>query len=177
MIGRLQGERAFFRMLNLKQLLSAPGAKLSVCKEPDFSASSVGEDCKFSSTVLINGEVQNRAGALEFSYKSDFELSFNCHRCGEKATVSRTESFFHVLAESVSKEQNEDSIVLLKDGMLDLEVLAQEDILLSLPTKLLCADECKGICPQCGQNLNKKDCTCVKNVVDSRLESLRELLK
>ena len=55
------------------------------------------------------------------------------------------------------------------------EMGAEEDVVLNLPSKVLCKDDCKGLCPQCGKNLNDGPCDC-KEPVDPRLAGLLELL-
>ena len=51
------------------------------------------------------------------------------------------------------------------------------DIILNYPQKYLCKDDCKGLCPECGKNLNEGDCGCNKTQVDSRLEILKQLME
>ena len=58
---------------------------------------------------------------------------------------------------------------------IDLSPLVQEQIILALPTRPLCRESCKGLCPQCGVNLNVQTCTCATVVDDPRLEVLRTL--
>jgi uncharacterized protein len=59
---------------------------------------------------------------------------------------------------------------------MDILALMEEQIVLNLPMKPLCAELCKGICPKCGIDLNVKSCTCNARVIDSRLEVLKKLL-
>lgn len=59
--------------------------------------------------------------------------------------------------------------------MLDLEELILSDILLELPTKLLCKEDCKGLCPHCGCNLNHQSCDCNKAYHDPRWDVLNTL--
>mgnify|MGYP001091754997 FL=1 len=61
-------------------------------------------------------------------------------------------------------------------SVLDLEELARTDILLELPTKVLCSEDCKGLCSQCGKNLNEGECSCEKKQIDPRLAILSQLL-
>ena len=60
--------------------------------------------------------------------------------------------------------------------LIDLDELVMSDLLLTLPMKHLCREDCKGLCAQCGKNLNEGDCGCIKKPVDPRLEALRKLL-
>ena len=60
---------------------------------------------------------------------------------------------------------------------LDLDELLRADILLSLPSKILCKEDCKGLCSVCGADRNKQECHCEEKSVDPRLEILGDLLK
>ena len=70
----------------------------------------------------------------------------------------------------------EDEYIVCEGDGLDLEELVIADVILSMPAKLLCREDCKGLCPTCGINLNKESCGCDKKKVDPRLEALRALL-
>ena len=58
---------------------------------------------------------------------------------------------------------------VIPDGQLDLAELAGADILLELPTSMVCDEGCKGLCPECGANLNEGDCGCRPSAGDPRL--------
>jgi uncharacterized protein len=58
---------------------------------------------------------------------------------------------------------------------IDLSPLVQEQIILALPTRPLCRESCKGLCPQCGANLNVQTCACTTTVDDPRFAVLRNL--
>jgi uncharacterized protein len=62
------------------------------------------------------------------------------------------------------------------DGML-LEDVLKEQILLALPAKQLCQANCKGLCPQCGKNLNLESCDCVITMPDPRWSALEDIRK
>lgn len=59
--------------------------------------------------------------------------------------------------------------------IIDLTPAMEEDILLTLPSKPLCSKECRGLCPQCGQNFNEKRCSCKQPAKDIRLKDLDNL--
>jgi len=56
---------------------------------------------------------------------------------------------------------------------IDLTPLVQDQVLLTLPPKTLCREECRGLCPQCGKNLNRESCSCAQRAVDPRFMVLR----
>jgi len=74
-------------------------------------------------------------------------------------------------------EMPEEDAYVIQDNMVDLYVLVNDAIMLSLPIKRLCSEECRGLCPVCGENLNQGECGCLREAVDPRWEALRALLE
>ena len=120
-------------------------------------------------------------------FKVELEAIFN--RVGEQLTLDRETTFgetpVHIHGvirntagvvysdATLETEPHTDSV--LPDLVLDLDALAEEDVVLNLPSKVLCKEDCKGLCPQCGKNLNDGPCDC-KEPVDPRLAGLLDLL-
>ena len=111
-----------------------------------------------------------------------------CNRCAEDATVvlnSNFDSFEPYPPSGLdegedNKEFDSDAdefIIQMVDGapLLDLTALCWEEFVLALPVRPLCKPDCKGLCPQCGTNLNEKACSCVKEEGDPRFAILRGL--
>lgn len=74
-------------------------------------------------------------------------------------------------------EAPEEDAYLIEENTVDLNVMVNDVVLLSLPMKHLCSQECRGICPYCGKELNQGPCDCRREDVDTRLEVLRTLLE
>lgn len=77
--------------------------------------------------------------------------------------------------EEISVTQAEAEIGYYRGEGLLLEDVLQEQILLAVPYKVVCREECKGLCPQCGQNLNQGKCQCPTAPADERWTALRDL--
>lgn len=76
-------------------------------------------------------------------------------------------------------EEHEDVLIADSQGQVDLAPTLQEIVLVSLPMKLLCDADCRGLCPRCGRDLNQGECGCKVNSADPRLavlETLRDRL-
>jgi len=58
---------------------------------------------------------------------------------------------------------------------LDLDILVYDEILIGFPMKLLCSEDCKGICKNCGANLNEKTCDCDNTEYDPRMSVIRDI--
>jgi len=78
--------------------------------------------------------------------------------------------------EEVEVEDDDLTTAYYRDDQIDLGQLVLEQFYLALPMKPLCRESCRGLCPECGTNLNTATCTCVREWTDPRLESLRALL-
>ncbi len=113
--------------------------------------------------VAIKGRIFNRAGivTLEFSLKAPMTLV--CDRCLYEFENVFEYDFSHILVTDLSNEDESEEYILCKDNVLDLDELAISDLLLQLPSKILCKEDCKGLCFVCGQNLNEATCECSKS--------------
>jgi uncharacterized protein len=109
------------------------------------------------------------------------ELELSCSRCLEpfRMTVDVPFDLRYLPASAMKTEderetQDEDlDISYYRDDQIDLNELLREQFYLALPMKPLCQEECKGLCPQCGTNLNTSTCECEPDLVDPRLAVLR----
>ncbi len=86
--------------------------------------------------------------------------ALECDRCLSPVKIPVEEEFSHVIVTETASEQNDAEYLLAPDAMLDLAETAMTDLRLSMPTKILCQPDCKGLCPVCGQNRNLGDCGC-----------------
>ncbi len=73
-------------------------------------------------------------------------------------------------------EIQEEDEYIIDEGVIDLNLLVNDAVLLSLPIKRLCSEDCGGLCQHCGINLNRGECGCGSESIDPRLEVLRTLL-
>ena len=132
--------------------------------------------CKpLNTPIKVSAKAVNRAGVVNLAVSAKFGYSAPCDRCGEETITSFDYGFDHTLVLSLEQE-NEGDYIETPDYILDLDELVTSDILLELPSKHLCSEDCKGVCPKCGANLNKFACKCDLHEIDPRLEALKSLL-
>lgn len=164
-------------ILDLRQLFSQGVEK----QEFDFSFSlsqvEISGSHPFPGPIRAAGAVVSRAGIVTCEYKVYYTLEMPCDRCLTPITRECEQSFSHVLVTELENEEDEgEAFLLVEDEQLDMEELATDDILLSLPAKNLCSPQCKGLCPICGANRNEVDCGCESREIDPRLAALQALL-
>jgi uncharacterized protein len=103
------------------------------------------------------------------------EIPAECVRCLEDYTqpikTDTAELFYY--PPSLAPEGE---FILGEDGFIDLGPLVRELSLLEMPMQPICKTDCKGLCPECGQNLNEGSCDCVVDDIDPRMAALKALL-
>lgn len=112
---------------------------------------------------------------LEINY--DFETE--CNRCLIDVNQSQPIDYQAKLVDEYPEEDDDEEYqeyVVYENSKFDLSELVRQLILLSMPFKILCDLECKGICPQCGQDLNDGECKCEEPVGDLRFAILEDLV-
>ena len=110
--------------------------------------------------------------------KLDAITDLACSRCLDEylqpIKVQFTEIFSAHIADKSDFEQGEQP--LPADGSIDLGPILRDYAVLDIPIRQVCREECKGLCPTCGLNLNEEDCGHRQESIDPRMEGLRELL-
>ncbi len=163
-------------ILDLKALFSGRVNSLDIDYSIDMSDVTYGGVCPLEKPVGIKGRVFNRADVVNLELIARYEYSAPCDRCGVQAVRMHSVEINRMLAVSSQGEQN-DAIITVPDMKLDVDELVFSEVFLSLPTKHLCSETCKGICPMCGKNLNEGSCGCKTDETDPRLSKLKELLE
>lgn len=108
---------------------------------------------------------------------ADLEFVLSCDRC-LKPVKTNVELDFEreILApDLVTDDDIKEEQHFIEDYELDVEALLTEELQLSWPSKILCEEDCKGICKKCGKNLNEETCECDDFVPDVRLANLMDI--
>lgn len=117
------------------------------------------------------------------NYRLKIQASMNAHYVCDRCLIDYTEEriakqsqIFHL---GEAPPDADADILYLEYGSkeIDLTPLLKEMIVLQHPIKMLCKEDCKGLCPHCGADLNKEQCQCADELTDPRWEKLRKLIK
>lgn len=126
--------------------------------------------------VKVKGSVYTRADVVYLEINISFLFYGFCDRCAEDVKKNFDFDVKRIIVKELQNENDDDDYVIVKNRELDLDALVEEEVILSLPNKILCKEDCKGLCTQCGTNLNVNKCDCKKEV-DPRMEALLQLLE
>ncbi len=139
----------------------------------------------FNCQVLGKLDIDLKLTKLEPDYylrgNLKFRLAQDCARCAESFEEPITHQFDVALSQagfeaSLNSEESEELDVMVFQGNeLDLDIVIREQLILSVPYKALCQENCQGICQKCGQNLNIRVCACNKDSFVSPFSDLQKL--
>lgn len=123
-------------------------------------------------TAVIDGIVYRRDTDYIVEGKVKTVLNLNCDLCLSAFETKLDFDFNEVYSETPDDDQE---IWELSDKTIDLKPAVIANIMLNLPMQVLCSDDCKGLCPKCGHNLNDGDCGCDRGYVNPQFEKLKNL--
>ncbi len=114
-------------------------------------------------------------GKVRVEGEAEVVLGMQCSRCLKDVEQKIEFSFsVDVVSPEVPLEEADDQ-TFMEGYQLNVESLFSNEILMSLPTKVLCRPDCKGICKKCGKDLNEGDCGCDTFVPDPRMAVLQDI--
>jgi len=131
--------------------------------------------------VMFSASLNRFQGSslLDFSLKT--LLRAPCVRCLEPVDIpvaKRDRAYLFLqndAADHHELSEQELDYYFLSTGCLDITAFALEQLIISLPEKVLCREDCRGLCPHCGINRNHSTCDCDKQVIDARWEALSKI--
>ena len=156
--------------LELEQVFNTPGLSVPF----DYTLEGFEGMLPLARQPRVAGEIRNRAGVVTLEGSAQIKLDTQCDRCAAPFEYSAEAPLEHTLVLSLNREDSGE-LVLLEGTRFSPDGLVWEDIVFSMPPKLLCTPDCKGLCQHCGQNLNEGPCEC-KPEGDHRWAALQDLL-
>lgn len=153
--------------IDISPLAEADG-RLSVCEKTALDAVDFcGAHYTFSD-IIVKGALVRFGGELTLEAILSGTYETLCARCLQKVNVS----FEIPLHEPLTGEEAEEGI-FCDNHVCQLDALLQHAILSQLPMAVLCREDCKGLCPMCGTNLNESGCGCKADNWDARFDILK----
>ena len=158
----LDTENSFFvrfMVIDLKKL------RFRGIRETDFRFDFPADDSlitlpfsSFSKPIAVEGRLTVGDGEVYAEGKISYAISTRCSRCFEPVAYEKTIDFDEVFSENGVLD---DAYPYYKETV-DLGDMVKDNVILSFPYSILCREDCKGVCPVCGVDLNKERCDCKK---------------
>lgn len=165
---------------SVKQLLQDPSLRISVETILEPEVVKVGEDTyPCLEPWKVKGELVNVSGeAILFEGSVSTSIQMRCARCNEPVIVpidvTIHQRFIKEGSENDVPEEDFDYLIIENDRV-DLDDTILYEVQLGVPMRVFCKEDCKGLCPICGKNLNVDSCNCQEDDSDPRWDALKDL--
>lgn len=161
--------------IDLKKLLSGNEELIKFNHLLQFPDLIYGAYHPIKGDIIVKGVIFSKASVVHLDADVSFEFSGFCDRCASDIKREMQFSLQKIIVNNLQKDDNFDDYIVAENDMLDLDKVIEEEIILFFPSKMLCKENCHGLCHQCGKNLNMGKCDC-KTDIDPRMEILLQLL-
>lgn len=122
---------------------------------------------KIFGSATYDNEIVNLKGNIKTT------ATLQCSRCLENFNCKIDVAF----DENFAKFPKDEDFYPFSRDTIALNEMVVDNLILNMPLKLLCSESCKGLCPVCGIDLNRHQCDCNKDNIDSKFAVLKDLLK
>ncbi|HEX2951711.1 MAG TPA: DUF177 domain-containing protein [Armatimonadota bacterium] len=172
--------------LDLSEIARTPGAYVD--HDIDMTFKEI-EGMKLAAPVRGKMTISSTGRVLLLEGAVDTEVEMLCYRCGttysQPVHAEFQEDFVvhppqaHEVGPRVEEEEEAPESRLFYEGTLDLNLdeLLRQSILVALPLKPLCSDDCLGLCPHCGHRLSEGPCSCQPETINPQMAVLQRLLE
>ena len=167
--------------IDVRDILKASGLAKNVEFESDAEGCGISGDdseCEFTEKFIVTAELTNVKGMIRVKGAVKTGYRTYCARCLKniRRGIDKAFEYEYVQFGSLGEVTAEDAEVFeYSDKEIDISPAVREAVLLDIPFRHLCGEECLSLCPTCGKDLNEGNCGCVRPEGDIRFEALRAL--
>ncbi|MGE4282637.1 MAG: DUF177 domain-containing protein [Clostridia bacterium] len=130
----------------------------------------------FSKSIRLIGDIQKTGDTFHLTADVKGSVIVNCFRCTKELEKDLNFTMHEILTNNDNVSANNEEIIHFKGNHVDVTDIVVNNALMNMPTKYLCSEDCRGLCPECGADLNIEKCNCINDNIDPRLEVLKRLL-
>jgi uncharacterized protein len=162
-------------VISLKELARAPQQTICFDYTMDLSKEELNFEFPFKEPVKIIGEIEERLDAVSLTADIEATVTTQCARCNKTVHYEKIVPVSFILSKDLDRSEMDDIIILDSDSV-DLDEIMRSELILDMESSVLCKEDCRGLCPKCGSDLNEGECGCNRREVDPRLAKLQALL-
>jgi uncharacterized protein len=163
--------------IDIQPIISGIADHIDIGCDIETPAEAAPDDVEFTSAAHVSGRLSGDVRNMMLKCGIEIGYRTRCARCFcDVEGTFETEIFKPVALKGALDNEEDDEYLIAEKAALDLFVPVTDAIILNFPMRVLCRDDCRGLCPKCGRDLNDGDCGCDTREIDPRLEVLRQLL-
>ncbi|WP_053956962.1 YceD family protein [Inediibacterium massiliense] len=164
--------------INIAELMDGQKNQLSIeMKDEIEKLDSFGDEIVLVGPTVFKGNVYISNGDFYIKGIAQSTGVFHCHRCLKKFEQTFYGEVDEKLVTEGSFEAETGEYYIIKNKQVELSEIIENTLVEALPMKIVCDENCKGLCLVCGKNLNEDTCDCSKDDIDPRLAKLKDLLQ
>ena len=158
--------------ISVKPLLNGEKREIQLSFDIPLQYSENGYD--ITEPLQVLGEIKDMGGYILLTANCTARYKTRCARCLEPLDGKCEITFERPVATRLEDEDTEEEYILVgENSSVNIDEPISEELLLSLPFRSLCSEDCKGLCPKCGCNKNRTECSCVTKEMDPRWAALK----
>jgi uncharacterized protein len=167
--------------IELKNLEGGKGDFAHIYQPEDLNP--VDERIRLTEPAAVTGKIKFSGNEVFVNGHVDTRAQVECDRCLQQVDVPVNADFAleyipgseYETSDVVELTEAEMSVAVFDGEAIDVDEIVKEQIVLVVPTRMLCREDCKGICPECGTDRNTGDCSCATDDIDPRWAALKNL--
>ena len=167
-------------VIDVSSILKEFGGKISFDDKAQLSDLNFsGGDYRFSKPLSVKGSVSNTGGALSLKAEVSGVMTTQCARCMKDIDVPIEFSISETLMRDDDGEtiSDDEDVIIFEGNTVEIDEIVENNFITNLSPRYLCREDCKGLCPKCGKDLNDGICDCDDDEIDPRWAALADMIK
>ena len=163
--------------IDVSSILKETGGKIDIDGTVMLNDTEFLGEYRFDAPLTVNGSISNNGKSLIMRAEVSGEVNTNCARCMKDITVPVRFDIDENLVREGGGVDAESDVILFHDNTVLIDDIVYDNFIMNVPGKYLCREDCKGLCPTCGKDLNEGDCGCDAEAIDPRWAALADIMK
>lgn len=164
--------------IDVSKVLKEVGSRIDVdCTVNPDKIDFLGGIYEFVAPITVKGSIKNNGGSLAFAAECASTFNTQCARCGKDTEAVLTFIIDENLMQNDGEDHFDEDVILFDGYTVEIDDIVISNFLMNENGKHLCSENCKGLCPKCGCNLNERQCDCSNDNIDPRWTGLLEIMK
>ena len=164
--------------IDIKPIISGQTGSIAVDCDVEIIPEAAPDDVSFNGPAKVTGTIKGDDKYMNLAVDVSVPYSTRCARCLKEIRGDFTTTIDKPVAPAGTLENEDtDEYIIAEKNELEIDIPVLDAIILDFPMRVLCRDDCRGLCPKCGRDLNEGDCGCELHEPDPRLAVLAQLLE
>lgn len=164
-------------IVDLSSIIKVTGAQIELDGFVELNeAEFLGECYRFDSPLKITGRIYNNGQSLTLDARVKGKMKTECARCLKEIEEDVDFDIDELLSKNEEGVDADGDLILFDGHQIDISGIVADRFLMNISGRYLCDEDCKGLCPVCGHDLNESDCGCNNEYIDPRWQALADIL-